>query len=85
MAYAAYERSDAAEPTSFVKSVHESDYRETWVEGMDVFHNPNAKVPLDLAMLPGAAHHWLKDDGRATSLTPAWQPLSSQTLITVEP
>lgn len=59
--------------------------RETWIEGMDVFHNPDARVPLDPALLPGAAHHWLQDDGRIHSLAPAWQPLSSQTLITIEP
>ena len=52
---------------------------------MDVFHNPGARVPLEPALLPGAAHHWLQDDGRIHSLAPAWQPLSSQTLITIEP
>ncbi|MBE2243354.1 MAG: hypothetical protein IAE86_11405 [Burkholderiaceae bacterium] len=76
---------NAAEPRKFAKLVHEPDYRETWIEGMDVFHNPGARVPIEPDLLPGAAHHWLQDDGRIDSLAPAWQPLSSQTLITIEP
>lgn len=37
------------------------DY-EPWTAEMEVFHNPNAKHPLDRALLPEAAH-WLPVDG----------------------
>ncbi|AGM07174.1 hypothetical protein [Amycolatopsis keratiniphila] len=39
------------------------DQLETWMEGMDVFHNPQALHPLDPALLPEAAHHRLRPDG----------------------
>ena len=71
-------------PAVFVHDVNAPDYSETWVEGMDVFHNPKATHPLDPAMLPGAAHHWLRDDGQLESRVPKWQPFGSLTRILVK-
>ena len=71
-------------PAVFVHDVNAPDYSETWVEGMDVFHNPKATHPLDPAMLPGAAHHWLRDDGQLESRVPKWQPFGSLTRIFVK-
>lgn len=71
-------------PTLFVHDVNSPDYTESWIEGMDVYHNPSALHPLDPAMLPGAAHHRLRDDGQLESWVPEWQPFASTTLITVE-
>ncbi len=63
--------------------VNQSDYTETWVEGLDVYHNPRAKFPITPETLPGAAHHILRPDGQIDSLTPEWHPLGSitQTLV----
>lgn len=33
-------------------------YEETWIDGLNVFHNPLALHPLDPSLLPGAAHHY---------------------------
>lgn len=52
---------DASDPKPFVDVVREG-YPETWIEGMDVYHNPNALHPLDPDVLPGAAHHHLRSD-----------------------
>lgn len=70
-------------PTIFIHDVNSLDYSETWMEGMDVYHNPNAVHPLDPAMLPGTAHHWLRDDGQLESRVPQWQPFGSITRISV--
>lgn len=70
-------------PTSFIHDVNSPDYNETWMEGMDVYHNPNAARPLHPAMLPGAAHHWLRADGQLKSYVPEWQPFGSITRIFV--
>jgi hypothetical protein len=70
-------------PRVFVHDVNAPGYSETWVEGMDVYHNPSALHPLHPAMLPGAAHHWLRDDGQLESRVPAWQPFGSITRIFV--
>ncbi len=58
--------------------------RETWVEGMVVLHNPRANVPLDPALLPGAAHEFLQPDGSIMSLLPDFHPLFSQTHTALE-
>lgn len=70
-------------PQVFVHDVNAPDYSETWIEGMDVFHNPHALHPLDPEMLPGAAHHRLDDEGQVVSLIPQWQPFGSVTRISL--
>lgn len=70
-------------PKEFVMDVNSAKYHETWIEGLDVYHNPKAKYPLSPDMFPGAAHHRLLENGMVESLMPQWHPLSSQTLITV--
>jgi hypothetical protein len=49
---------NSATPGQFAVEVHSPDYEEDWIEGMCVFHNPNAIIPLLPEMLPGAAHHF---------------------------
>lgn len=74
---------NASEPMHFVHDVNALEYSEAWMEGVDVFHNPRAKYPLDPAMLPGAAHHRLLESGQMDSRVPAWQPFASVTRIFV--
>jgi hypothetical protein len=74
---------NSEQPTVFIHDVNSPDYRETWMEGMDVYHNPNAAHPMHPAMLPGAAHHWLREDGQLESRVPEWQPFASVTRIFV--
>lgn len=76
--------SNAAKPQQFSMDVNSPDYRESWIEGMDVYHNPRAKFPLSPTALPGAAHHRIEPDGTLHSTTPAWQPLASRTLISID-
>ena len=71
-------------PFRFSHEVHAPGYSETWVEGMVVLHNPNARIPLDPAMILGASHEFLQKDGSITSLVPSFHPLFSQTAITLE-
>jgi hypothetical protein len=72
---------DALAPKTFVHEVKEGSYEERWIEGLDVYHNPRAKIPLDERLLPGAAHIKLGKDGRTMAATPDWHPLGSQTVI----
>ncbi len=71
-------------PTVFVHDVNAADYSETWIEGMDVYHNPNAVHVLHPAMLQGAAHHRLLADGQLESHVPNWQPFGSYTSIHIQ-
>lgn len=70
---------NATMPLPFRYVVDASDPSETWSQGFDVLHNPRAKHPIKPAMLPGAAHHRLLEDGQIESLTPTFQPLTSFT------
>jgi hypothetical protein len=60
-------------------------YPETWIEGMDVYHNPNALHPLDPALLPGAAHHKLMSGGQVQTTVTGWKPVDSPTSILTFP
>jgi hypothetical protein len=68
-------------PTRFFNRVDDPSYSETWVEGMVVLHNPNALIPLDPELLPGARHEFLEPDGNIMSLIPDFHPLYSETKI----
>ena len=48
-------------PKEFVTQVEEGECSETWSEGVSIFHNPNAKYPLDVGLFPTVGHHCLKD------------------------
>ena len=52
---------------------------ETWAEGLDFYHNPNAKIPLDPDIFPTIAHHFLKEDGNIESWIPDFHPYASIT------
>ncbi len=72
----------SATPEWFVAEVHKPGYSETWCEGLSVYHNPNARIPLSPEALPCAAHHTSRD-GRILSRQPAWHPVGSTTHVIV--
>jgi hypothetical protein len=74
---------NAARSAPFTQQVHSTAFSETWVEGMNVYHNPKAMVPLPPQMLPTAAHHRLTDTGMLGSVIPEFHPFGSETTIRV--
>lgn len=70
----------ASQPQPYVHFVAKDD-PETWIEGMDVYHNPRAKHPLEPRLLPDAAHHRLTEDGQIETQFRGWKPLQSRTSI----
>ncbi|MDQ5873831.1 MAG: hypothetical protein M3526_00430 [Actinomycetota bacterium] len=54
---------NSSEPKAITHRIDPSTYSESWIEGIDVFHNHRALHPLAPDSLPGAAHHRLLDDG----------------------
>ena len=74
---------NATKPRPFRYDVNASGHSETWTEGLDVFHNPRAKHPIEPEILPNAAHHWLLKDGQMQSLMPTFHPLASSTTTIV--
>ena len=64
-------------PRLFEEAVHAPGYRETWVEGMVVLHNPNARISLDREIVSGASHEYLQADGTIMTGLPDDPPVSS--------
>ena len=79
--FAATPSNYTAEPTRFSVEVGSPEYSETWIEGLSVYHNPNAIVSLNPDLLPGAAHHFLNEDGTLTTFLPEWHPMFSESQI----
>lgn len=71
-------RSD--QPLSFSHEVTVKT-QERWIDGMDVFHNPNATYPLDPQLLPGAAHHRLLPNGLIETTAPENKIITSTTAV----
>ena len=59
--------------------VNSAGYEEDWIEGLNVYHNPNAEIPLPMEMFPGAAHYFCDKAGQVTSHTPHFHPITSIT------
>lgn len=70
---------NALEPKIFRAVVNSEGYEEGWVEGANIFHNPNALHPVPEDWFPGAAQHHLLPDGQMLSTTPDFHPYSSTT------
>lgn len=55
--------------------------KETWAEGMSMFHNPRALHPVPQELFPSIAHHRLRDDGQIVSRIPEFHPYGSITWL----
>jgi len=73
----------ASAPVPFSRVV-DADYTETWIDGMDVYHNPRALRPLPMDALPGATHHAVRPDGSVYSVGPEHRMWGSVTHIVVQ-
>ncbi|HKS27599.1 MAG TPA: hypothetical protein VJS44_07255 [Pyrinomonadaceae bacterium] len=69
-------------PEEFRQEVSVPGYSESWVEGLSVYHNPNAVHPLPEHFIPGAAHFTMKDDS-IVGVMPPFHPIGSITSILV--
>ncbi|MBQ0075738.1 MAG: hypothetical protein KBS69_01185 [Bacteroidales bacterium] len=73
-----YNKSPNAISPIFSGHIIDENCHETWGDGVNIFHNPLARVPLDSSLFPGVAHHYYKD-GMLYSDTPHDYTLSSFT------
>ena len=72
---------NATIPDVFYKIVNASDYHESWSDGLDVFHNPRAEISIEENCIPGAAHHYIEEDGQIYSNAPETHPLITRTTV----
>lgn len=73
---------NANKPNLF-KYIVSEDSKETWAEGISVFHNPNAIHKVSEDFFPNAAHHYL-DNEQLVSHLPEFMPYNSYTFNLVE-
>jgi len=66
-------------PQTFHFEVKAGAVTESWSEGLNMYHNPNAKHPINPNLFPSIAHHFL-EDGSIKSIIPDFHPYSSITL-----
>lgn len=57
------------EPEDAKVSVNSKKYRERWEDGLEVYHNPNANIPLDPRFFPTAMHNVLEGDAVSSFTT----------------
>lgn len=72
---------NSALPDQFIFEVND-EYYETWGEGVSIFHNPNAKIPLPKEIFSSAAHHRF-ENGQIVSTLPEFHPYGSMTHVLV--
>jgi hypothetical protein len=70
---------NSSTPMFFRFEVLPGKVTETWAEGLSLFHNPNAAIPISSDMFPGIAHHRFHD-GQFRSLVPEFHPYASMTM-----
>ena len=71
---------NSATPFTFSVDIDDPEYAEAWADELQVFHNPNARDPLDRGLFPNATHHFVKD-GEIKSYAPSPKVLGSVTII----
>ena len=71
---------NSTEPIHFSAEVEPGRYSETWTEGVQIFHNPRALLPIPPGVFQNCVHHLLKN-GRRVHLAPENFVFSSHTMI----
>ena len=59
---------NATEGTPFCEEVIIGKYDEKWSDGIELFHNPNALIPISEEFFPDCTHHYF--DGQRRTWTP---------------
>ncbi|SOE37445.1 hypothetical protein [Delftia acidovorans] len=62
--------------------VGSNGYREQWIEGTEIFHNPNAIKPLDMSVFSGALQHIYHEGEGMTVAVPTVAFLRERTIFT---
>ena len=65
----------------FMEDVSDANYEEGWSDELQIFHNPNARIPLDHAWLSGLSQFYFDSSGQQFSLIPDHHVWSSGTMI----
>ncbi|QEM67062.1 hypothetical protein FO488_02065 [Geobacter sp. FeAm09] len=67
-------------PTPFSIDVDSEKYEESWSDSLTMYHNSNAKHPLNPKLFPDISHIWYDDRKGFTGITTPYDVLSSMTV-----
>ena len=76
---------NAAKPASFKYEVKQRPTIEPWGEGIEVYHNPNALIPLPRQFFRHAADSILDANNQVSSLVPDFHPYMSHSISFRDP
>jgi len=65
-------------PTDYTFDITEQGYEEFWHDSITIYHNPNARKPLDFRLFEGVAQVIFKD-GKYHSIVPEFYPINART------
>jgi hypothetical protein len=71
---------DATVPIPFYVKVDSENYSEDWTDGVRIFHNPRARIPIPHEFFPGCSHHFI-ENGTRVSVLPEGFIHSSVTIV----
>ena len=71
---------NAAEGVSFAEDISDPSYEERWCDELQIFHNPNAKIPLSHTWLSEVSQFYFSEH-EISALVPDGHVISSITMI----
>lgn len=72
----------ALRPMAFVQDVDSDDYEESWSESLVMYHNPDAKYPVDPRSFPSITHICYNKESRTyVGIQQEYDVLSSATFV----
>lgn len=67
----------------FSQSITPGNIQENWSESVSIFHNPNAKFPLDKNLFKNIRQVWINENGELSGTMPDFFAFNSKTLPVV--
>ena len=72
----------ALRPTEFAVDVDDPEYEESWSDSIVMYHNPNAKLPVDPNWFPSITHIWFdKEENKFRGFHQPYDVLASITVV----
>lgn len=72
---------EAIYPLFFSENVDDPNYEESWSDGLVMFHNPNAKYPLDHNLLGDISHVFYSEEEGFHGYSQPYDVLGSMTMV----
>lgn len=79
----AFDQTPSAFPIEFSQSIKSGEIKEDWNEAVSLFHNPNAKFPIEKGLFGNIRETWINEDGDIDGTIPKFFPFNSKTVCAI--